>query len=47
MGMRRTEARCARCDSHLGHIFYGEGYPSGNERHCINSLSIKLVPKSQ
>lgn len=38
---RRCEIMCARCDSHLGHIFRGE--PFGfctKERHCVNSLSI-------
>ena len=44
-GMVRVEARCARCDSHLGHVFTGEGYGTPtDERWCINSISLTLEP---
>lgn len=43
-GMVRTEIRCAACDSHLGHVFEGEGYKTPTDlRYCINSISMKLI----
>jgi len=43
----RTEVRCAKCESHLGHVFEGEGYDvPTNQRWCINSVSLVLTPKN-
>jgi peptide-methionine (R)-S-oxide reductase len=45
LGQVRTEARCAACDSHLGHVFAGEGYDvPTDQRWCINSVSLTLEP---
>lgn len=44
---QRTEIECANCGAHLGHVFEGEYLTGKDTKYCVNSLSIRFIPKEK
>ena len=46
LGMRRTEITCARCGSHLGHLFENDPASANGLHYCVNAVALNFKPKA-
>jgi len=46
LGYKRTEEHCATCGGHLGHVFNDGPKETTGQRHCINGVTLKFIPKN-
>lgn len=47
IGMNRTEVLCAKCNSHLGHVFDDDTETKTGKHYCLNSVCLNLDPKAK